>query len=441
MRLLTAAVTDVGRVRSENQDAVLATDRLGVVADGMGGHRGGEVASSVTITVFDANPQVSTIDGLIELARTANREVLHRSLTEPLLAGMGTTLCAVAALRSDPPTVGIINIGDSRVYLLDGRRMIQLSEDHSFVETLVREGRLTPAQAEVHPQRNVLTRALGIEPEVSVDAWEVECGDGDRLLLCSDGLFNEVTDEDIEAVLRRDADPTVAATALMQMAVEAGGHDNVSCVIADVIDAPWPTATTGAAGEPVERSVVRVAGQSTVPLSLSDSDQADGPVPTGGDRADPERPLLTWRVGLLALAILAIFAGAAGAAAWWGTRGYELKAVGAEVKEFRGHDLPWQTRSSSPTGIRIDRIEASAKLTEVCDGIAFDNRNQLAAYVADLEASLGSPVAGRDCRSVLTPLVVGSTTAKPSTTTTGPAASDTTSTAAVETTTSSSTPP
>ncbi|MDP9071525.1 MAG: Stp1/IreP family PP2C-type Ser/Thr phosphatase, partial [Actinomycetota bacterium] len=236
--LRAGAATDVGRVRSNNQDHLLMADPLFAVADGMGGHAGGEVASLTAVEAllagFDAN---RTADGLADAVRNANEAVWKRARERTELRGMGTTMTALALVRENgEEALAIVNVGDSRAYLLRDGDLDQLTDDHSVPKELERAGRLSAEEAAVHPQHNVLTRALGIEPEVEVDCFRVIPYRGDRILLASDGLFNEVSDKDIASVLRRMDDPDEAARELVAMAKEHGGNDNITVVVVDVVD-------------------------------------------------------------------------------------------------------------------------------------------------------------------------------------------------------------
>lgn len=231
------ARTDVGRVREVNQDSVHAEDGLFVVADGMGGHRGGEVASAVAIeTMVEAASGPGTIDQMIERVRAAHQAVLDRADADPSLTGMGTTVCAVARLdeAGRPGMLGLINVGDSRIYHYADDRLAQLSEDHSLVGDLQRAGHLTPEEAANHPQRNIVTRALGVGDQLLVDYWEVPAVPGDHYLLCSDGLVDEVGDEVIASVLRRLEAPIEIVDELVRLALEAGARDNVTVLVVRV---------------------------------------------------------------------------------------------------------------------------------------------------------------------------------------------------------------
>lgn len=243
------AVTDTGRARAVNQDSLLVVDgRLYAVADGMGGHRGGEVASALALESL-ASLAESTTAALVKGITRANEAVYLRSSQDPELRGMGTTLIALAlAVDADgQELLAMANVGDSRAYRFRGGRLEQMTEDHSLVESLVRQGRITAEEAVTHPQRNIITRALGVDPEVEVDSWELPAVPGDRYLLCSDGLFNEVEPATIAATLAERVDPDDAAAELVRLANEGGGRDNITCVVVDVLDGP------GGADEPVAR--------------------------------------------------------------------------------------------------------------------------------------------------------------------------------------------
>lgn len=236
-RLRSAAASDVGRVRKSNQDLALESDLVYAVADGMGGHAGGETAARTAIEALVASfSPPATPDRLAQAVRAANLAVWQRSQADEHLRGMGTTLTVLAPVDSaGEDRLVVANIGDSRAYVLKRGELIQITEDHSLVEQMVREGELTPEEAENHPKRHVLTRALGIEPDVEVDLWEVLPVVGDRFLLCSDGLVNEVSNAEIAEVLRSFDDGRAAATELVRRARAHGGSDNITLVIVDVV--------------------------------------------------------------------------------------------------------------------------------------------------------------------------------------------------------------
>jgi PPM family protein phosphatase len=205
------------------------------VADGMGGHAAGEVASQLTADELTAlgHDGNATGERLVGAVRTANTTIFRRSLADPNLRGMGTTVCALTLVDS---TLAIVNVGDSRVYTVRNGALTQVSKDHSYVAELVDAGEITWTQARSHPNRNIVTRALGIEPDVAVDLFEIPAVLGDRFLLCSDGLVDEVEDVAIAQLLSDAADPQKAANDLVDLANHNGGHDNISVVVVDVVD-------------------------------------------------------------------------------------------------------------------------------------------------------------------------------------------------------------
>jgi PPM family protein phosphatase len=238
MLLDAGAATDTGRVRTGNEDAFLVAPPVYVVADGMGGHRGGEVASRIVVDMLRASAaDLDAHDGeaLDDAVRAAGRAILHAADADAALRGMATTCTAMLVHGR---VARIAHVGDSRAYLWRRGHLVQLTDDHSVVALLVREGGLSPAEAAVHPARNVVFRALGHDPDVEVDAVEASLGTGDRLLLCSDGLSNMVDDATIETVLREVPGAQPAADELVALANAAGGADNVTVVIVDVLVAP-----------------------------------------------------------------------------------------------------------------------------------------------------------------------------------------------------------
>lgn len=226
------ALTDTGRVRAHNEDTVLAEPPLFVVADGLGGHEAGEVASSIAVeTLRDHAPRRADAAALARAVKAANKEVLRAAKEGVGRAGMGTTLTAAIV---EGGHIALAHVGDSRAYLLSGGELRQLTRDHSMVADMMRRGQITEADARVHPNRSVITRALGTDSEMIADPYEIEAGVGDRLLLCSDGLTGMLDDARIAEVLRSTREPADAASQLIAAANEAGGYDNISVVIVDI---------------------------------------------------------------------------------------------------------------------------------------------------------------------------------------------------------------
>jgi serine/threonine protein phosphatase PrpC len=234
-----AARSDVGLVRANNQDSAYAGPHLLVVADGMGGHAGGDVASSVAIAALapldgESHGPDDALDELERALEAARDEIVARTEAEPDLAGMGTTVTAI--LRAGNK-LAMVHLGDSRGYLLRDGALTQVTTDHTFVQHLVNTGKITPEEAEHHPQRSVVMRVLGdFDPDVAPDLSVREARPGDRWLLCSDGLSGFVSGDTIADTLRDVADVDACADRLVQLALRAGGGDNVTVVVADVVE-------------------------------------------------------------------------------------------------------------------------------------------------------------------------------------------------------------
>lgn len=377
-QLQAGAATDVGRVRQINEDRYLADEQLFAVADGVGGHQAGEVASQTSVETLQRsfNDGDRTTEGLVVAVEAANQAVWQLAQGSKEKRGMGTTLTALALVRQDgEEQLALINVGDSRAYLLQQGELIQLTEDHSLVEELVRDGKLTHAEAQVHPQRSIITRALGMEPVIEVDSWEITPYQGDRILLCSDGLTNELSDERIASTLRQLADPQEAARELVRQARAAGGSDNITVVVVDVVDddgrsqqasealagSTGSTGTTQAAAPPtvsaprpdVEPTGSRVAAP-PAPEPTASRPTLAAPAP----QAPPRR--MTWRVVVFLVALLAVFGCAIWAVAWYARGAYFVGIDNNQVAIFRGRPggLLWfdptlVERKQQPTGAEL----------------------------------------------------------------------------------------
>ena len=231
MKVQVGVATDIGRVREGNEDSYLIEPPLYAVADGMGGHRGGEVASQLALETIEDLFRKDE-GSLVEQVRSANHAVFMQSQEDTAVSGMGTTLTAALVEGSQ---LQLAHVGDSRAYLLRADSLRQLTADHTLVARMVKTGEITEAEAEVHPHRNVLTRSLGTEADVQVDEDVVGLLDGDRLLLCSDGLTGMVTEDQIKAILETEPDPQRASDRLIKAANRAGGIDNITVVVLDAI--------------------------------------------------------------------------------------------------------------------------------------------------------------------------------------------------------------
>ncbi len=234
-------LTDVGVKRNMNQDFVYASDQpvgnlsnLYIVADGMGGHNAGDLASRYTVEVMvdyiEGASETRPIPLLEEAIEAANRKVLERAMEDKQLEGMGTTVVA-ATVQDD--CLYVANVGDSRLYLLDGSSIEQITKDHSLVEEMVRSGQIGREEARNHPEKNVITRAVGVKSRLRIDFFDIALYEGDRFLLCSDGLTNMVEDEDIFEMVKRETSLERAAHRLVVLANRNGGKDNISVVLAE----------------------------------------------------------------------------------------------------------------------------------------------------------------------------------------------------------------
>ena len=346
--------TDVGRQRERNEDALLVRTRVFAVADGMGGHRAGEVASATALGPLEGMDAATFADedaahaALVEAMLAANRAVATRAQVEPHLEGMGTTLTAVLVQGG---TAHVAHVGDSRAYLHREGRLLQLTDDHTLVQALVDQGRITADQARVHHSRSVITRAIGVRAEVEVDVLAVPLAPGDRLLLCSDGLSGVVGDEDIAAILGAHADPDAATAALVAAANDGGGPDNVTVLLIEAgVDAPAAPTTSG----PREPIVIRSDGPvrhrtPTDPTPAPGWAAQVGRLAGGGPArpADgPQRRRLLGRTerlalrALVAVATLAVLVGGISTGAQFLlSRAYLVGVAGDEVVIFRGLDV------------------------------------------------------------------------------------------------------
>ncbi len=239
------AASDVGRVREQNEDAFVADGEAGafVVADGMGGHAAGEVASEMAVRVIPDTlrslPMRSTVaevrQRLSEAVGSANRAIFEDGLENADRTGMGTTVTALVLLPGGSYVIG--QVGDSRAYLLRDGMLRQLTEDHTYVQQLVNRGRLTSEQARLHPRSSLLTRALGTDHSVALDLYDGEARAGDRFLLASDGLTGMLTDQELAEIMRQRGSLDELAARLIEAANSAGGNDNITVVLVDVVEA------------------------------------------------------------------------------------------------------------------------------------------------------------------------------------------------------------
>jgi PPM family protein phosphatase len=353
----TAAASHVGRVRANNQDSGYAGSHLFVVADGMGGHAGGDVASALAIqAIAQMDAQFDTADearGALERALlAANGELAETVFEHPELTGMGTTVSGLVRVGS---TMALAHIGDSRVYLLRDGEFTQITKDHTFVQRLVDSGRITPEEAAVHPRRSVLMRVLGdvdISPEIDTDVLETM--PGDRWLLCSDGLSGYVEDDRIAEILTENADAEAAVDALIQASLDNGAPDNVTVVVVGVDDddssgIPSPV-MVGSAAKPLSfRPVEEKRASKSLPQLLlhplkptpDPEDEHFEPESEeflreliAEDRRRKIRRRITWSVGLVL--IIGLLASALTAGYQWTQTRYFVGEVDGRVAIYQG---------------------------------------------------------------------------------------------------------
>jgi protein phosphatase len=345
--LRSGSASDVGLVRSSNQDLALETSSLFAVADGMGGHAGGEVASRLAIDELSAAfGRQPTGPGLAEAVSSANAVVWERSQENADLRGMGTTLTAVALVEDGGRDVlALANVGDSRSYRYHDGELTQITNDHSLAEEMVLNGELTPAEAAFHPHRHILTRALGVSPEVKVDVWRIRPIRGERFLLCSDGLTNELGNNQLIEVLSTVADPQAAADLFVRAARTHGGSDNITAVVVDVIVGEEDTQSVPA--------VMAVSPEFVDPTGVV-SDGVAEPVPLPVPeiripnrrerrkakrrerRRDRGRRLITFRTLLFVILFVAIVGAGYFSVRWYNTNSYYVGLNGNELVIYQG---------------------------------------------------------------------------------------------------------
>ncbi|MCI2422296.1 protein phosphatase 2C domain-containing protein [Saccharopolyspora sp. K220] len=357
-----AARSDRGLVRSNNQDSVYAGPRLLALADGMGGHAAGEVASKVVIAALapldDDEPSDDLLGQLRNAVLAGNGAIAELVANDPDLEGMGTTLTAVLFAGSK---LGLVHIGDSRAYLVRDGELTQITHDDTFVQSLIDEGRITEEEAANHPQRSLLLHALtGHEVEPSLAIREARAGD--RYLLCSDGLTGPVSIETMAEALRIP-DPQQCADRMIELALKGGGPDNVTVIIADVVDVEFgddAPIVGGAAGNgdehPQPDSSAARASAVTMPRPQPQRFEPTSPPPEQPRKRRWLRPLL------VTCGVLIVLAGAALVGRWWVLNQYYIGANGAdEVVIFQGVQgsvlsvsLNWQVETSCPSGSAPD---------------------------------------------------------------------------------------
>ena len=386
-----ATRTDTGRQRNANEDSYFTRAPLFVVADGMGGAQAGEVASKTAAESFDRElPQGPPERVLRETIETANRTIHERARNDADLAGMGTTITA-AIVDLEAEEVALGHVGDSRAYRLRGGRFERLTRDHSLVEEMRRKGQLTEAQAEDHPQRSIITRALGPEPEVEVDLQTVPAQAGDVFLICSDGLTTMLGDKQIGQVLARATSMESAVRALVDEANRAGGRDNITVIAFRLGDAA-AAAPPPAEGATLVGSSAEEAGLTATEVRRRAAAEAARQRREQLAAAKPRRRL---RTAAKALAVLAIVAALA-FGAWYGNR--QIWFLGTDdagrVALYRGvpYELPfgvqlYDERYASP--LQTDSLPP--KRQAAVTGHDLRSREDAVSLIEDIQKSQGVP--------------------------------------------------
>lgn len=403
------ALTDVGLRRSNNQDSGYASNRLLVIADGMGGAAAGDLASSATLGEIreldrDLDPEADgdALEALKEAVARANHKLAELIDDDPAVEGMGTTL---EAMLWDGDKLAVAHIGDSRAYRLRSGRMSQLSIDHTFVQSLVDEGRITTEEARVHPHRSLLLKAILGRDDFEPDFTWLQPSQGDRYLLCSDGLTDMVDDATIERTLKLET-IDAAATELVRLALEAGGYDNVTVVIAEFVDSEEPLdddlscadgqpQLVGAATSQPRPRTGAVRAAKAAPLA--EAPDAFEPDPEELRYAPQPTPRRRWVRWLLAtLVVLGLVGGATAYAYDWSQRQYFVAADGDYVAIYQGVDisLPGMDLSQvdEVTAIRIDSLPTYQR-QRVEGGITAPDRDEARRIVTNLSIQVTEPTA------------------------------------------------
>ena len=393
------ACSEIGLVRQVNEDSKLTEPPLFAVADGMGGHASGDVASALAVEVLQSSLKQS--DSIADAVHNANKAIFQKAAKDPDLTGMGTT---ITAMWADDRSAQIAHVGDSRAYLLREGQLSRLTTDHTVVNRLVQQGRILPEDADRHPQRSYLERALGVDPEVEVDVHVLDMVPGDRVLLCSDGLFGMIDDDLIQNVMVSEDSPQRAAERLCEEAVHAGGNDNVTTVVVDFPDS-GSSSSVGAGTTASLAATAPTTGQrDTGPLAGSagrvqtmSAPRPSPPTPPAIRSSSTSSPrgsggknhLLIW------IAVVVVVLGAAAFLARTSIKGSWYVGVdGGRVAIFNG--VP-----GSLAGIELGELKNRTDLEtdnlpelyqgRLEEGIKANSRTDARAIIADLEKLVPPP--------------------------------------------------
>ncbi|MET8158713.1 Stp1/IreP family PP2C-type Ser/Thr phosphatase [Sphaerisporangium sp. NPDC005289] len=405
-----AARSDVGLLREGNEDSAYASPRLLAVADGMGGHAHGEVASSVAITAMsslDRDASGGDLLSAIEAAvRDANRKLHEMVGRDPSLKGMGTTL---TAMLWSGTRVALVHVGDSRAYLLRNGELYQITHDHTLVQSLVDDGRITQEEAASHPQRSILLRALDGSGEVDPDLSLREAQINDRYLLCSDGLSSVVSAETLHHTLTTVDEPDQVVRQLIDLANRGGGPDNITCIVADVVEieegqvVAGDAAVVGAAGSnrlrsqppdtPAGRASTITAPQPVIVDDDLDDEPAGGPAANAVAAPRRVKRRRAWPMAVVVVGLLAVAVGGGGYFGYrWTQDQYYVGAKGDELVLFRGVDTtigPIQLNSvAQSTGLSVSSIPEPER-DQVRRGIPVADLQAGQTKINDLKAKSG----------------------------------------------------
>jgi protein phosphatase len=391
---------------------MVANGKVFAVADGMGGHFGGEVASKIVVDFLTKLESFAGKQGLFEAVKEANVAVFEHSLTTPELSGMGTTLTMLVPFEADDEfdrdLIEILSVGDSRAYLLHDLDLIQVTEDHTYVGELLRSGRISVQDASMHRAKHVLTRAVGVEPDIEVDLWEIEPHVGDVILLCSDGLTNELVEPQIRKALIEHADPQLAAQELVSMAKKSGGSDNITVVVVRVLETTSVASVVGAtSGRGIEsiaprdrKGVKSDEGRPKTPLSrISISTNTKRTevtaIPTPLPRREVQRSSLVLKIlrtTLFVLAVAVVAAVVAGVVDLYAKNSYYVGTSGKYVAIYQGRKggVLW----FDPKLVRVTSVAVSsvnqARQVELNSGVVEPSLNAANLFISNLMSEVNS---------------------------------------------------
>jgi protein phosphatase len=382
MKAVWAAVTDTGIVRRGNEDAHFTDEGIFAVADGMGGHNAGEVASALAVNTLRAALRggVSGHDELRNVIQRANTAIYTASLDDSAQQGMGTTLTVIAAVHGRTDLVLVANVGDSRAYLYRDDMLERVTVDHSYVQDLVTEGIISAEDARNHPRKNIVTRALGIDRNVEVDISPLQVRTGDRLLVCSDGLVDEVDDHDIGRLLGRHGDAREAAEVLVSQANSSGGRDNITVVVVDVTDAAHVTPVpSGANPDTAEMDVL-----TAISNVLGDHADGAGKSRTRKVRLPRTRPRLSAGVAMFWTAAAVILLSVLTAFGVYGRTGFFLaEDSDGMVSVYRGRPggvLWFDPTMHRRSGVLMDQLPDAVQ-REVRNNRSFSKASSALQYL------------------------------------------------------------